>query len=221
MCWSVFMVSAMTDDPLVFFDSDPDSGYSVDNLAPDGPSRFQVVYGTEGNDLSWSESPAPDLLAYLIYRDGYEGFEPGRRNLVRTTRRTSWFDDLNGLAEGAREVFYKIAAQDSSGNIGEFVVPAGDPLPARFALHHNQPNPFSPATVIRYDLPVPSEVSLRIFDVSGRHVKTLAAGEAPAGRHSVVWDARDEAGRAVSAGVYFYRLRAGIFDATRRMMLIK
>ena len=77
-------------------------------------------------------------------------------------------------------------------------------------------------TVIKYDLPVASRVSLKIFDISGRLIATLKNSEFEiAGRHEVVWRGRDQADRQVAAGVYFYRLEGGTFNQTRRMMLVK
>lgn len=101
-------------------------------------------------------------------------------------------------------------------------VPGGDPLPREFTLEANYPNPFNPRTTIAFDLPAPSVVSLRVYDVSGRLVDVLLADEAMgAGRNEVAWQGRDTAGRVVSAGIYFYRLDAGDFSATKRMTLIK
>jgi hypothetical protein len=95
------------------------------------------------------------------------------------------------------------------------------PLPRVHALLQNTPNPFNPSTSIAFDLPVESAVQLRIFDPQGRLVRTLVAEHRPAGRHAVNWDARDASGQRVSSGVYFYRLRAGNFRATRRMVLLR
>jgi len=228
ICWSVFFISAMTPDPLVFFDSAVDSGYSVDNLAPPVPGAFQVDYDHLGNTLSWDDSAAPDLLSYLVYRSRTPEFEPDEDNLVAAVVTTGWFDPAGDLDGNPFEVFYRIAAQDSAGNISSPAEPGdisgvGDPsLPTRFALHGNVPNPFNPMTVIKYDLPVATRVSLKIFDISGRLVAVLKnnAFEA-AGRHEVVWRGRDRAGQQVAAGVYFYRMEGGTFNQTQRMVLVK
>ena len=94
-------------------------------------------------------------------------------------------------------------------------------IPGRYALHANVPNPFNPGTVIRFDLPQASHVSLEVFDVVGQKVRTLLAEERPAGSHRVVWDGRDETRAAVSTGVYFCRMQAGTFAQTRRMLLLR
>jgi hypothetical protein len=95
-------------------------------------------------------------------------------------------------------------------------------LPQAYALGQNVPNPFNPRTTIRYDLPEPARVRLRIFDVAGWLVRTLVDNEAiAAGRKEIVWRGLDDGGRQVAAGVYFYRLDAGEFSETKRMTLVK
>ncbi len=89
-------------------------------------------------------------------------------------------------------------------------------LPTSYELEQNYPNPFNPSTTIAFALPKPSEVTLKIFDASGREVATLVEGRLPAGKHEVVLDAGP-----FSSGVYFCRLQAGEFSQTRRLMLVK
>ena len=98
---------------------------------------------------------------------------------------------------------------------------AVDVLPTAFALHANAPNPFNPETVIRFDLPRDSGVQLEIYDVLGRKVRTLIQKDLPAGVHQAVWAGRDGRGRQVGSGVYFYRLKAGAYIQTRRMILLE
>jgi hypothetical protein len=228
ICWSVFFISAMTPDPLAFFDSPVDSGYSVDNLAPPAPGAFTVAYDHLGNALTWEESTAGDVQSYLVYRGQDTAFEPQDENLVATVTRTDWYDPAADLAGDPFRFHYRVAARDSSGNLGPAVAPgevtgATDPsLPTRFALHGNVPNPFNPLTTIRYELPRTARISLRIFDVSGRLVAVLKDNETEsAGRHETVWRGQDQAGRQVAAGIYFYRMEAPSFNQTRRMVLVK
>jgi hypothetical protein len=89
-------------------------------------------------------------------------------------------------------------------------------------LGRNHPNPFNPRTTITFDLARPSPAQLKVYDLAGRHVRTLVdEGSMEAGRHESVWDGRDATGREVSAGVYFYNLKAGGFEKTHRMTLVK
>jgi len=99
-------------------------------------------------------------------------------------------------------------------------VPENKP-PAHVTLEQNTPNPFNPATTIAFSLPAPMEVDLTIFDVSGRRVIALVHRAMPAGRTRIQWNGRDINGRAVSSGVYFYRLRSGSNVQTKKMVLLK
>ena len=94
--------------------------------------------------------------------------------------------------------------------------------PAAFALATNYPNPFNPATTIQYALPQPADVQLTVYNVVGQVVRTLVAEHQAAGRYLVTWDATNDNGQSLSAGVYFYRLQAGgEFHAVRKMLLLK
>jgi hypothetical protein len=89
-------------------------------------------------------------------------------------------------------------------------------------LWQNTPNPFNPRTNIRFDLPHGQRVSLGVFDLAGRMVRTLVAGEILAtGSHAREWNGRDDTGKSVAAGVYFYRLDLGQSSETRSMVLLK
>jgi hypothetical protein len=88
-------------------------------------------------------------------------------------------------------------------------------------LYQNSPNPFNPSTVIQLDLNEDAAISLQVFDLGGRLVRTLVADKMPMGRHKVVWDARDDHSKNVASGVYICRLRAGHFTATRKMVVLK
>ena len=94
-------------------------------------------------------------------------------------------------------------------------------IPTQFALLANRPNPFNPTTTIAYDLPVSVDVRLIVYDVNGREVRELVNTRQPAGRQSIVWDGRNAQGTTVASGVYFYRLKAGSFVQTKKMVMIK
>jgi len=226
ICWSTFMVSAVTSDQFVYFDSAPDSGYSIDNIAPGVPPAFFVVYNTgRGNELTWDPVPDEDLKYYKIYRGTHPGFTPAPGNLVDMTTSMIW----NDLEYDGWQVFYKVTAVDDAGNEGD---PAGpEPatgtddkpaIPDRFALYQNVPNPFNPTTVIRYDVPSGGGyVTLKVFDVAGRLVRTLVDGPQAAGVNRIEWDGTNESGDNVSTGVYFCRLTAPNYTQTMRMTLLK
>jgi hypothetical protein len=98
---------------------------------------------------------------------------------------------------------------------------AGDGPTVVTSLHANHPNPFNPSTTIRYELGAAADVRLRVFDAAGRRVRTLVDAREGAGPHAVVFDGRDDAGRPMASGVYFYRLEAGAYAQTRKMVLLK
>ncbi len=94
-------------------------------------------------------------------------------------------------------------------------------LPTTTELLGNYPNPFNPTTVIAYRLPATAKVSVSIYNLLGQIVRTYYQGEQSAGEHRVTWDSRDENGQNVASGMYFYKLVAGDFIATRKMVLLK
>jgi hypothetical protein len=93
--------------------------------------------------------------------------------------------------------------------------------PTSYALSQNYPNPFNPSTTIRFDLPEAGHVVLSIYNVTGQEVARLADEELGAGSYVADWDSRDMNGELVSSGVYLYKLTAGDYSATRRMILTK
>jgi hypothetical protein len=94
-------------------------------------------------------------------------------------------------------------------------------MPDATFLAQNYPNPFNPVTEISFGLKEPANVSLRIYDAAGRLVRELAAGTHPAGMHHAIWNGRDASGAAVSSGIYFYKLDAGAFSQTRKIVLLR
>jgi hypothetical protein len=89
-------------------------------------------------------------------------------------------------------------------------------MPSRFYLARNYPNPFNARSIIRYNLPGESDVTIDIFDILGRKVEILVAGHQPAGSHTVIWDAGEN-----PSGVYFYRIQAGEYCETKSCLLLK
>lgn len=110
------------------------------------------------------------------------------------------------------------------------VIPVGDGLPSvpiAFELSQNYPNPFNPSTTIKFTLPSPEDggstlsTTLKIYNVLGKVVRTLIDEPIAPGVHHKIWDGRDEEGNQVASGIYFYRLRAGALQDTKKMVLLK
>jgi carboxyl-terminal processing protease len=93
--------------------------------------------------------------------------------------------------------------------------------PKEIHLYQNYPNPFNPVTKITFKLPDPSIVSLVIYDITGRQIKTLTSSWYPAGSHQIQWDGRDDRGNLVASGIYVYRINTGNYSQARKMMLLK
>lgn len=88
-----------------------------------------------------------------------------------------------------------------------------------YVLRQNYPNPFNPTTRISFTLPAVEEVSIRVYDISGKLVRTLLSGQMNAGTHELYWNGRTDANENVSSGVYFYRMDTESFSESRKMIL--
>jgi len=94
-------------------------------------------------------------------------------------------------------------------------------LPTGYSLQQSYPNPFNPTTTICYDLPELTDVRIAVYNVVGQVVRTLVDRQMSPGQHETVWDGRDDSGRPVSSGLYLYRMTAGDFSQSRKMLLLK
>ena len=94
-------------------------------------------------------------------------------------------------------------------------------LPSVFALHQNYPNPFNPSTNINYDLPEESHVTITVFDIIGKHVKTLVKGNQLAGFKTIRWDGKNQNNENVAAGMYVYQIKSGLNVLSKKMILLR
>ena len=221
-------IIAHTSDPYTFWASHPDSGRSVDNLAPDAPLGLagEQSYSPAGLNLSWAPNSESDLGGYAIYRGESADFIPASGNLVTSTPDTLYLDTEWSWDSG---YYYKVSALDIHGNESNFALfrpdeATGDDTPQTpeaSYLAQNYPNPFNPLTQIVFGLAEPAHVSLRVYNAAGHLVRVLVDEELSAARYEENWDGRDGAGRQVSSGLYFYRLEAGSFIETRKMVLLR
>lgn len=121
-------------------------------------------------------------------------------------------NDPAGNPVSLEAVPYTLTTQVSDGIPG---------LPRDFVLYANYPNPFNPGTTISFSCPQPSEVTLTIYDLQGQTVKQLIHAELPAGPHTSYWNGRDEAGKLVATGIYFYQIEAKQVNSGKRSTAIK
>lgn len=94
-------------------------------------------------------------------------------------------------------------------------------LPVGFSLSHNYPNPFNATTIISYSLQKSLHINITIYNSLGQKVKTLVDEQKPAGEYQIIWDGRNDSGEEVASGVYFYRMSAGAFSESKKMVLLR
>jgi hypothetical protein len=162
---------------------------------------------------------AMDAAFVNVYRaDG--GSESFRTITTMAAPDDGDFSFVDTAVQPDRSYRYKIGVVDGDGEF--FSQTAGVRLPgARTSLSQNTPNPFNPTTTIRFSLPASETVTLGIYSANGALVRMLVDDVRERGDYSVTWDGRDTAGSPVSSGVYFYRLTAGKFRDTKKMVLLK
>lgn len=180
------------------------------------------VYNGNGNisAAEWSFGPAPAPAGTGTAMSG--SFTQPLVNVSATVN--------SNLLSGGTETLW-VRGRDAAGNWGNaagLVVQVNSPTavqgeqaPLAFALYPSSPNPFGPEVALRFDVPRSSRVSLEIYDVNGRRLRTLLDGILSPGTKALAWDGTDADGRSVGSGVYFYRMRADGFLATRKMTLLR
>ncbi|MCB2231402.1 T9SS type A sorting domain-containing protein [bacterium] len=173
------------------------SGMEVDvpslAAAADG---MKFDYGISGNELR-----------VVIYDIGHNMIAEGRNTILTIP--------YSGSGE------LTLVKSDAADYFGQpYTTRTGSALPDGFALNQNYPNPFNPSTTISFDLPAATGWRLEVFNVTGAAVRSYE-GSAVAGAVQVVWDGCNERGEQVASGVYLYRLQAGTFTETKKMMLLK
>jgi hypothetical protein len=205
------------------FQSEVMTGYSVDNIAPGTPQSLTAAIVEDGINLIWDPSTDDDFQYFLIEKSIDDAFSLP----VIYEVQESYYLDIE--YEMNQSYFYRLLSVDNSGNqssYSEIVETAvltiqDDLIPEQFALHQNYPNPFNPTTQIRFDTAENVMVSIKVFDLMGREIKTLLNSDKTAGYHSIQWDATNSIGEGVSAGMYFYTIQAGEYRSTKKMVLLK
>lgn len=215
ICWSVFFISATTSDPLIYYDSPPDSSYSIDNLSPAPPSNLRWAPLPV---LVWDESAEEDFNYFTVYGSSNEVHDE-TAELIGYTIETSI------VAEGYD--FYHVSATDFAGNEGDVSTVedissvSGDVIPDAFGFGEIRPNPVRSLAVVTFDLPSASMVNLDVYDITGRRIRRLADGSWPAGRHTVEWLSHNDATGRIPSGVYYMRFSADDFQQTRQVVVLE
>ena len=188
-----------------------------------------------GVKLNWKTGSEINNAGFNILRSrspaSRETYAKLNDKLIPANREGS-YSFIDATADAGARYYYKLEALDTRGNItthGPIVVDVA--APATFELSQNYPNPFwseatsrfagNPTTQIRYQLPQAVQVSLTIYNMLGQEVRKLINAQQPAGYHTAIWDGRDNSGRLVPTGVYHYRIQAGNFTMTKRMLMAK
>jgi hypothetical protein len=220
--YTLVMVQAEGISGNPFWPSAPDSGYSVDDLAPPTPAPFTGVFEAGETQLSWGASAAADFAFYRLYRGVTPDFAlSGGSQIAQTT--------VQAFAASPGNYYYKLVAVDLHGNASPpaLVSPPGpvdveaDEVPAKFAFALVRPNPARGPVDLSIALPLDGRVRLAIYDVGGRLVRLISDVNLPAGRHAYRWDLRGDDGAAVASGLYRARVEASGFVATRRFVAIR
>ena len=174
--------------------------------------------------LTWDPTNQDGFQYYLLERSTDEEFA---ENIVSNYLTINYYEDNE--MEYDTEYFYRVSYYTNNWSEYSEVISVtlewldvdGEQLPAVYALHQNYPNPFNPVTNLSYDLPEDAMVNITVFDMMGRVVRTLVNGQQSAGYKSLLWNAMNNSGQPISAGLYIYTIQAGEFNQTRKMILLK
>ena len=215
--YTLFMVEAEKTSTGEYWSSDPDSGYSVDNLGPLAPASLIGNYAVGATHLHWAENSELDLAEYRVYRGNSAAFVPGPVNLIATQPDTGYAD------AGAAGGYYKVSAVDVHGNESEFSLLSPTmttdvgPAAVSFALSR-LPNPVVGGRLaVTFSLPIDARATLELIDVRGRVLARHEVGTLGAGSHSIAL----AEGHSLSAGLYFVRLTQGNQVARERVTVLE
>ena len=226
-------VVGLNDAPSSFALSEQDSVYiTMDNFATDSISfTWDESIDVDGDELLY------DFTASLIVNGQVKAEYNSSSLTIREMKidHQSVFDEIFAAQAMFGEIEWDVSVRDSMVEVtsenGALTLGVnasaavlsinGELLPEVFSLHQNYPNPFNPVTKLRYDLPENGHVNITIYDMLGREVKTLINQTQDAGYRSIIWDATNDYGKPVSAGMYLYQIQAGEYISTKKMVLLK
>ena len=194
-------------------------------FVPEAPKNFSVVAYNGYPRLSWTSNGESFQVQYKIYKNG---------NYQALTSNTCWIDtDISGAGSGPCTASYYVktingtleSASTATQSINYW--PGFEKSstmivnPDVYYLLQNYPNPFNPSTEITYNLPADEFVSLKIYNTIGQEIKSIISQKQSAGLHKAIWDGKNNSGQVVPTGIYLYRLQAGSYTRTMKMLLVK
>jgi hypothetical protein len=183
-------------------------------------TSFDARATEHGVDLAWDIAADEEILGYKIYRALEEesgGEEIITKGPIAPTAR-SYRDDT---VRGGERYEYTLSVVLGDGSEVQSQKVTVNTAAYALALEQNHPNPFNPSTTISFTLPERTKVTLAVYDVQGKRVRTLVDAMLEEGRQEWVWDGKDSRGRPAATGVYFYRLETADRKLTRKMLLLK
>ena len=187
-------------------------------MTPQSQVLLAWAVPTQSNNLGWEVFRSVDNESFDRIGDLVTG-----EGTVNEFRTYEFLDEDLPVSEVA---YYYLRQVDFDGTTRrsqtiEVALAPVQALPTAMALAQNYPNPFNPETSIRFDIATEASVTVRIFDITGQVVRTLVAGNLPAGSYTELWDGRSDAGLRVGSGVYFYELKAGSFTSMKKMTFVQ
>ncbi|RKX27256.1 MAG: hypothetical protein DRP47_06840, partial [Candidatus Zixiibacteriota bacterium] len=183
------------------------AAYLVFDLS-EGMTVDDVRLGFDANNMDIMWGVVDGQLKVLMYNIGTDAVEPGERNIL----------DIPITGTGTANLSH-VEVVDYQGR--QYAIAAkAEVIPTSFTLRQNYPNPFNPTTTISFDLPHESDWTLQIYSITGSLVREYN-GTAEAGMVSLEWDGMSRSGDLVASGIYFYRLQAGNFNDTKKMIMLK
>jgi hypothetical protein len=193
----------------------PQTGTIAENVICDVERTGEVI------EIRWTLSKMDAGIAFRVLRSGMPFGDFTELPVRGLSAHGRDFVYRDGTFEHGATYRYRVEYIDGANRCvlfetGDITVPA-----LQFALGQNSPNPFNPATSIGYALPVGGHVCLDVYDVTGRHIRTLVDEFRPKGEHTVCWNGVDGTGTSVSSGVYFYTLSTGKQAASCKMVLLR
>ena len=218
-----YMVDAHAGFGPYFWETQPGTAHSVDNLPPSAPQGFAASYAGPSTTVHWHPNTENDLAGYRLHRGTNANFVPSDATLLTQLTDTTYVDPSGGT------YVYKVEAVDIHGNRSAVstvsppsLVGIGDEtVIVRPEFSIPRPNPARVDTRFALLLPAAQHVTVEIYDASGRMLRQLVRGVVPAGETVLFWDLKDSAGRDVPAGLYFARAWSDNLDTRRRLVVVR